>query len=158
MAGQLTKAGIRTQLKVYEWTTYMNNIAYRHGGAPIWLIGWGNTTWDADNTLTNMFQTGEPLANYWNTEFNTLLDDARTITDPKKRQAMYSKIAKIFMEDAPVISLYQQIDKLRGEPEARLGRPLRRADRRLQHDAQAVGRAVCRLPSAVSLRTDPIRS
>jgi peptide/nickel transport system substrate-binding protein len=88
----------------------MNNIAYRHGGAPIWLIGWGNTTWDADNTLTNMFRTGELLANYWNTEFNTLLDDARTITDQKKRQEMYSKAAKIFMEDAPVISLYQQID------------------------------------------------
>jgi peptide/nickel transport system substrate-binding protein len=110
VAGQLTKAGIRTQVKIFEWTTYMNNIAYRHGGAPIWLIGWGNTTWDADNTLTNMFQTGEPLANYWNPEFNALLDDARTITDQKKRQAMYSKIAKIFIDDAPVISLYQQID------------------------------------------------
>ena len=110
VAGQLTKAGIRTQVKIFEWTTYMNNIAYRHGGAPIWLIGWGNTTWDADNTLTNMFQTGEPLANYWNPEFNALLDDARTITDQKKRQAMYSKIDKIFIDDAPVISLYQQID------------------------------------------------
>ena len=34
VAGQLTKAGIRTQLKVHEWTTYMNNIAYRHSGPP----------------------------------------------------------------------------------------------------------------------------
>jgi peptide/nickel transport system substrate-binding protein len=110
VAGQLTKAGIRTQVKVYEWTTYMNNISYRHGGAPMWLIGWGNTTWDADNTLTNMFRTGELLANYWNPEFNNLLDDARSITDQKKRQEIYSKIAKIFIEDAPVISLYQQID------------------------------------------------
>jgi len=88
----------------------MNNIAYRHGGAPIWLIGWGNATWDADNTFTNMFRTGELLANYWNTEFNTLLDDARSITDQKKRLEIYSKVTKIFMEDAPVIALYQQID------------------------------------------------
>jgi ABC-type transport system substrate-binding protein len=62
VAGQLTQAGIRTQLKVYEWTTYMNNISYRHGGAPIWLIGWGNPTWDADYTLTYFFRTGEVLA------------------------------------------------------------------------------------------------
>ena len=110
VAGQLTTAGIRTQLKVYEWTTYMNNIAYAHGGGPIWLIGWGNTTWDADNTFTNMFKTGELLANYWNSDFNALLEDGQTTMDPKKRIEIYSKVERLFLEDAPAISLYQQID------------------------------------------------
>jgi len=110
IAGQLTRAGIRTQVKIYEWTTYMNNIAYRHGGAPMWLIGWGNTTWDADGTFVPMFRTGQLLANYWNPDFNALLDDAQTSMDPKKRQEFYAKASRFFIEDAPAIPLYQQID------------------------------------------------
>ena len=110
VAGQLTQAGIRTQLKVYEWTTYMNNIAYRHGGGPMWLIGWGNTTWDADGTFIPMFRTGQLLANYWNPDFNMLLDDAQTDMDPKKRLQMYSKASRFFLDDPPAIPLYQQID------------------------------------------------
>jgi len=110
VAGQLTQAGIRTELKVYEWTTYMNKIAYPHGGGPMWLIGWGNATWDADDTYTPMFRTGQVLANYWNPEFNTLLDEAQTTMDSKKREQIYFKVAKIWMEDPPAISLYQQID------------------------------------------------
>ncbi|HWU40721.1 MAG TPA: ABC transporter substrate-binding protein, partial [Candidatus Acidoferrum sp.] len=110
VAGQLTKAGIRTQLKVYEWTTYMNNISYRHGGAPIWLIGWGNPTWDADYTLTYFFRTGEVLANYGNPEVTALLDTARGTMDQEKRQESYFKVGRLLLADAPVLSLYQQID------------------------------------------------
>ncbi len=110
VAGQLTQAGIRTQLKVHEWTSYMNNMSYRHNAGPMWLIGWGNTTWDADYTYVPMFQTGQILANYWNPEFNGLLDEGATVMDPKKRQQIYSKADKLFVEDAPCIPLYQQID------------------------------------------------
>jgi peptide/nickel transport system substrate-binding protein len=110
VAGQLTQVGIRTQLKVYEWTTYMNNIAYRHGGAPMWLIGWGNTTWDADYTWVPMFHTGQILANYWNPDFNALLDEAQINMNPKRRQDLYSKAGRFFLDDPPAISLYQQID------------------------------------------------
>jgi len=110
IAGQLTQVGIRTQLKVYEWTTYMNNISYRHGGAPMWLIGWGNTTWDADYTLYPMFHTGQILANYWNPDFNALLDEAQTNMDPKKRLQLYAKADRFYIDDAPAICLYQQID------------------------------------------------
>jgi len=88
----------------------MNKIAYPHGGGPMWLIGWGNATWDADDTYTPMFRTGQVLANYWNPEFNTLLDEAQTTMDAKKREQIYFKVAKIWMEDPPAISLYQQID------------------------------------------------
>ena len=110
VAGQLTNAGIRTQLKVYEWTTYMNNIAYVHGGGPMWLIGWGNTTWDADYTYTPMFRTGQVLANFWSPEFNSLLEDGQTTMDPKKRLEIYAKADRLFVDEGMAISLYQQID------------------------------------------------
>ena len=110
VAGQLTKAGIRTQLKVHEWTTYMTNMAYRHNAGPMWLIGWGNTAWDADYTYTPMFRTNQILANYWNPDFNNLLEDGQTNMDQKKRLQIYAKASRFFIDDAPAIPLYQQID------------------------------------------------
>jgi peptide/nickel transport system substrate-binding protein len=88
----------------------MNNLSYRHNAGPMWLIGWGNTTWDADYSYTPMFRTNQILANYWNPDFNALLEEGQTNMDQKKRQQAYFKADRIFIEDAPCIPLYQQID------------------------------------------------
>ncbi len=110
IAGQLTKAGIRTQLKTHEWGTYLNQMMYVHGGGPLALIGWGNTTWDADGSLVPIFRSGKILANYHNEQFDSLLDEAATTMDPKARQALYTRALQIFLDDAPAIPLYQQMD------------------------------------------------
>ncbi|MBI4012457.1 MAG: ABC transporter substrate-binding protein [Candidatus Rokubacteria bacterium] len=110
LAGQLTKAGIRTSLRTHEWGTYLNQMTYVHGGGPLALIGWGNTTWDADGTLVPLFRSGKILANYHNEQFDSLLDEAATTVDPKGRLALYAKALQIFMDDAPAIPLYQQVD------------------------------------------------
>jgi peptide/nickel transport system substrate-binding protein len=57
-----------------------------------------------------MFRTGQLLANYWNPDFNALLEDARTNMDPKKRLRFYSQASRFFLDDPPAIPLYQQID------------------------------------------------
>src|SRR5262245_23811212 len=41
IAGQLTKAGIRTRVRTFEWTTYLNQMVYVHKANPMYLIGWG---------------------------------------------------------------------------------------------------------------------
>jgi len=41
-------------------------MTYVHAAGPINLIGWGNTTWDADGTLTPLFRTGKIFTNYHN--------------------------------------------------------------------------------------------
>ncbi len=110
IAGQLTKAGIRTTVRTHEWGTYLNQMMYVHGGGPMALIGWGNTTWDADGTLVPLFRSGKILANYHNEQFDSLLDEAATTVDPKARQALYSKALQIFLDDAPALPLYQQMD------------------------------------------------
>jgi ABC-type transport system substrate-binding protein len=109
VAGQLTQAGIRTELKVYEWTTYMNKIAYPHGGGPMWLIGWG-TPPGMPMTPTPRCSARAVLANYWNPEFNTLLDEAQTTMDSKKRSRSTSRWPRFWMEDLAGDLLYQQID------------------------------------------------
>ncbi len=110
IAGQLTKAGIRTTVRTHEWGTYLNQMTYVHGAGPLALIGWGNTTWDADGTLPPLFRTGKILSNYHHEQFDSLLDEAATTVDPKGRLALYSKALQIFMDDVPAIPLYQQVD------------------------------------------------
>jgi peptide/nickel transport system substrate-binding protein len=110
IGGQLTKAGIRTQVRTHEWGTYLNQMTYVHGAGPLALIGWGNTTWDADGTLAPLFHSGKLLSNYHNEQFDSLIDEAATTVDPKTRQALYSKALLIFLDEAPAIPLYQQMD------------------------------------------------
>lgn len=110
IGGQLSKAAIRTTVRTHEWGTYLNQMTYVHGGGPLSLIGWGNTTWDADGTLTPLFRTGKIFSNYHNPQFDGLLDEAATTVDPKARLALYSKALAIFLDDAPAIPLYQQMD------------------------------------------------
>jgi peptide/nickel transport system substrate-binding protein len=110
LAGQLTKAGIRTTVRTHEWGTYLNQMQYVHGGGPMSLFGWANTTWDADGTLVPIFHSGKFFSNYFNEQYDRLLDEAATAIDPKARQALYARALQILMDDAPAIPLYQQVD------------------------------------------------
>jgi peptide/nickel transport system substrate-binding protein len=110
VAGQLTKAGIRTNVRVSEWTTYLNKYVYIHAADPMFLIGWGNTTWDADGTLFPIFRSGQPLANFYNADFDGLLDQGKVSMDAKGRLELYAKALRIFLDEAPAIPLYQQMD------------------------------------------------
>ena len=110
IGGQLSKAGIRTAVRTHEWGTYLNQMTYVHGAGPIALIGWGNTTWDADGSLTPLFRTGKILSNYHNAEFDGLIDEAATTVDPKARLALYAKALGIWVDDGASIPLYQQMD------------------------------------------------
>jgi peptide/nickel transport system substrate-binding protein len=110
VGGQLTKAGIRTRVRTYEWTTYLNQLVYVHKAKPMYLIGWGNTTWDADFTLFPLWHSGNPLANYLNHEFDALVDEAQTALDARRRQDIYAKALRIMLDDSAVLPLYQQLD------------------------------------------------
>ena len=35
-------------LRTHEFVSYLNNIVYVHKAGPVWLIGWGHPTMDAD--------------------------------------------------------------------------------------------------------------
>jgi peptide/nickel transport system substrate-binding protein len=110
VAGQLTKVGIRTRVRTFEWATYLNQMVYVHKARPMFFIGWGNTTWDADGTLFPLWRSGNPLANYYRPEYDALIDEAQTSTDPKRRQALYAKALRMLLEDGAVLPLYQQMD------------------------------------------------
>ena len=110
IAGQLTKAGIRTTLRVFEWGNYLNNMAYVHKAGPVWLIGWGTATYDAETVYAPLFRSGKILGNYHNADFDGMIDQAQTTMDAKKRLELYHKINRLWIEDAAAMPLYQQLD------------------------------------------------
>jgi len=110
LAGQLTKAGIRTQLKTHEWGAYLNGMVYIHKAGPVWLIGWGTATYDAETVYVPLFRSGKILSNYFNADFDRMVDEAQTIMDPKKRLDQYHRINRLWIEDAAAMPLYQQLD------------------------------------------------
>ena len=58
VAGQLTKAGIKTTVRTYEFVNYLNNMVYVHKAGPVWLIGWGTPTMDAETVYVPLFRSG----------------------------------------------------------------------------------------------------
>ncbi|MFI5325364.1 MAG: ABC transporter substrate-binding protein [Candidatus Rokuibacteriota bacterium] len=110
VTGQLTKAGIRTQLKTYEFVNYLNTLVYAHKPGPVWLIGWGTATVDAETVYGPLFRSGSNLGNYHNADFDGMVDQAQTQMDEKQRLATYHRINKLWIDDMPAVPLYQQVD------------------------------------------------
>ncbi|HEY7520584.1 MAG TPA: ABC transporter substrate-binding protein [Methylomirabilota bacterium] len=109
-AGQLTKAGFKPVIRTHEFVAYLNNLTYQHKGGPVWLIGWGTPTLDAETIYGPLFTDGANLTTYSNNDINGLFPQAQVEMDEKKRRELYQRISKIWIEDAAAAPLYQQLD------------------------------------------------
>jgi len=110
VTGQLTKAGIKTTLRTYDFVTYLNNMVYVHKAGPVWLIGWGTGTMDAETIYVPLFKSPGIFVNWHNEEFNRMVDEAQAIMDDSKRLEQYHRINKLWVEETPAVPLYQQLD------------------------------------------------
>jgi peptide/nickel transport system substrate-binding protein len=109
VAGDLRKIGINATVKTHEWGTYMNRM-YSHNNAPAYLLGWGNTSFDADFTINPLMRSGKLLSNVSFPKLDALIDQGISTMDPKKRQKIYSDAVKIMKEEVPWAWTYQQVD------------------------------------------------
>lgn len=109
IAGQISAVGVKVETKEQEWTTYITQ-ADQGVLTPMFELGWGQDSYDADNTLSSLLATGAPLSTYSNPQLDKLLDDARYELDPAKRQAMYWKALAIVKDEAPWLFLFQYED------------------------------------------------
>jgi peptide/nickel transport system substrate-binding protein len=109
VVGDLRKIGINASVRTHEWGTYMS-MMYGHTAAPAYILGWGNTTFDADYTISPLMRTGQALSNFANPKLDALIDQGAATMDPKKRQKIYSDAAKLIHEEVPWAWTYQQID------------------------------------------------
>jgi len=109
LAGQLSALGVKVDTKEQEWTSYINATGQK-ALVPMYMLGWGNDSYDADNTLTSLFASDARLSTYANPQLDKLLVDARYEVDPVKRQALYRKALTIIHDEAPWIFLFQYED------------------------------------------------
>jgi peptide/nickel transport system substrate-binding protein len=85
-------------------------MVYVHKAGPVWLIGWGQPTMDAEGIYVPLFRSGSLLSNYHNTDLDGMVDEAQRTMDEKKRLELYYRINKLWLEDAAAMPLYQQLD------------------------------------------------
>ncbi len=109
VAGDLRKVGINASVKTHEWGNYMS-LTYRHSAGPLYLLGWGNPTFDADGSLFAILRSGQPISSFSNAKLDALLDQGQSTMDPKKRVKIYSEACKIIKEEAAWAFGYQQMD------------------------------------------------
>ncbi|HZW54429.1 MAG TPA: ABC transporter substrate-binding protein, partial [Candidatus Elarobacter sp.] len=80
------------------------------GPQPMYMLGWGNITYDADNTLSSQLVSDAVSSTYANPAVDKLTDAARYELDPAKRKALYAKALRIIHDDAPWLFLFQYED------------------------------------------------
>lgn len=98
--------GINVELKNEEWKVYLNSIA--KGDYAIGRMGWIADVADASDFL-NMYQKkdgGNNQTNWYNEEFDKLIDQAKIENDTTKRQELLDKAEKIMADEMPVMPLY----------------------------------------------------
>jgi peptide/nickel transport system substrate-binding protein len=110
LAGQWAEAGIRVNLNVNEWSVQLTK--YRAGTEleESHYMGWGTSTFDADDVLFGGFANRPNKTAYENDEVTRLVLEARTNLDPSERERLYGEALRIIHEDVPWVSLFQQFD------------------------------------------------
>jgi len=107
--GYLRKVGINASVRFHEWGNYLKQIIMGHKADPAYLLGWGDTTYDADFTLY-LLRSGQAVSNYSNPQLDALIDQGKVTMNKQKRQKIYSDALKIIHEDVPFAWCYQQRD------------------------------------------------
>ncbi len=96
----------KISVKAMPWPQFL--AAYKNGQLPALVLGWGADYADPDNFIYVFYHSNGYFAKkigYSNPEMDKLIEEARSITDPKKRAALYSKIGYLAHDDVPVLPL-----------------------------------------------------
>ena len=118
VVGQLRQIGVEVDLRVQEWSSYVSQVLERQVPTDAYLIGWGNSNFDADRTLFTLLYGGtieggpaQSSFDYWQNEtFDQLVLDARSTVDESERQELYRQAVALTTQEYPWLFLYQQGD------------------------------------------------
>jgi len=73
-----------------------------------YLIGWGNATFDASQTIIPLLTTDGSVSSYSNEEVDTMMDNAQTEDDREERDAILQDLNALLHDQAPWIFLNRQ--------------------------------------------------
>jgi peptide/nickel transport system substrate-binding protein len=102
------EAGFDLKIRLIEFATSFKQA--QAGEFQAFLIGWSGRI-DPDGNSYIFMRSNAPSndGGYSNPEADKALDDARLITDPAQRKAIYEKLTKIVLNDVPLIYLYHRM-------------------------------------------------
>jgi len=101
------EAGFDVKIRLLEWATSLKQA--QAGEYQMFLLGWSGRI-DPDGNSYIFLHTKAPQneAFYSNPEADKALEDARLVTDPAQRKAIYEKLTKTVLNDEPLIYLYHR--------------------------------------------------
>src|ERR1700675_2681092 len=101
------EAGFDLKIRLIEFATSFKQA--QAGEFQMFLNGWSGRI-DPDGNSYIFLHTKAPQneAFYSNPEADKALEEARLVTDPAQRKAIYEKLTKIVLNDEPVIYLYHR--------------------------------------------------
>ena len=101
------EAGFDLKIRVTEFATSLKQA--EQGEFQLYLIAWSGRT-DPDGNLYVFYADKAPQNNghYSNPEADKLLGEARTVSDPGKRKAVYEKLTKLLQEEGSILYLYHR--------------------------------------------------
>lgn len=105
----LAEVGIKVVLNPLSWQELLRSA--HAGKSLLFALGWSNDNGDPDSFLYPLFHSknfGSPgnTTYYDNKTVDALLDEAATLIDNYKREALYRQVEQILVNDAPWIFLY----------------------------------------------------
>ena len=97
--------GINMRIRVTEFATSLKQA--EAGEYQAFLLAWSGRS-DPDGNVYVFYKCKAPLdyPGYCNSEVDNLLDQSRIPSDLAQRKAIYEKLTKIILEDAPILYLY----------------------------------------------------
>ncbi|QBD78887.1 ABC transporter substrate-binding protein [Ktedonosporobacter rubrisoli] len=108
-AAQLAKVGITATIKQETFAALLSDTQSHNFQAA--LLGWSGRP-DPDGNIYAWFHTGGGFNDmqYSNSQVDTLLEDARAVSDQTKRTEDYTKAQQLIMQDAPYVFLYHGVN------------------------------------------------
>ncbi len=115
VAADLMQVGINAEIVMMEWGAYLERSGA--GEHEMYLLGWGNSTGDANNSIYGLFSSNNlgisgNRAWYKNDRVDELLGLQRTDTDPDNRLDYFEEILQTVIEEQPVVPLYHPNEML----------------------------------------------
>ena len=110
VVGDLRKIGINASVRMHEWGIYMNNMMYAHNAAPAYLLGWGNTTFDADFTIYPLMRTGKGPLKFPIPKLDALIDQGPPPWTRRSARRSIRTPRSSSMRRSPGRWTYQQVD------------------------------------------------
>ena len=101
------EAGFDLKIRVIEFATSFKQA--QAGEFQVFQINWSGRI-DPDGNAYIFLHTKAPQndGGYSNPEADKLMEDARLITDPAQRKAIYEKMTKTVLNDEPIIYIYHR--------------------------------------------------